>query len=181
MLQMGSLQPDVTRPAQTHDSNALSEMVPSMLAREDLTRANSLRLFLLSPVPQGVILLQWAKCDGASRMATGVRTERSRWAYLAVCGRGLDLDHLVCPEVLGRSPAEAFVPLPCLALGALTITQLVVLGPAKEQAKLALEAGPDPRATRKSAVKNVVLPLDMVDNSTSLCERMSSGFSLHSA
>lgn len=31
------------------------------------------------------------------------------------------------------------------------------------------------------AAKVRVLPLDIVDNSTSLCERMSSGFSLHSA
>lgn len=59
-------------------------------------------------------------------MATRLRTERSRRAYLTVCGRELDLDHLICPVVNGWSPTAAGVAFRAHCLLVLPIDEKVV-------------------------------------------------------
>lgn len=103
MLQMRSLQPNITGPAQTHASNALGDG-PLNAGSFSIDLGKFLGLLLFSPSHQGEVLLLWANRHGTGRMADRLRTERARWAHLAVFRRELDLDHLVGPVV--NSPHE---------------------------------------------------------------------------
>jgi hypothetical protein len=125
MLQMRSLQPNITRPAQTHHSNALGDG-PLKADSSGINLGKFLGLFLLSPSHQGQILLLRANGHGTARVADRLRTERSRRAHLSVYGRELDLDDLVFAVVNGRRPTAAGVALRARCLLVLPIDEKVV-------------------------------------------------------
>src|SRR6266567_591646 len=106
---MRSLQPNGSRTAQSHDRNPLGD--GSLNARSrSLDLGKFLRLFLLSPVHQSLVLLPRTNRHGSACMANGLGTTRSRRTQLAVCCRELDLDHLVLPVVNSWCPTDAGVP-----------------------------------------------------------------------
>ena len=125
MLQMGSLQPNIARTAQTHDSNPVRNgaLNPRSLG---IGVGEFLGCFPLSPLLQGQVLLLWTNRHGAACMATGMGTQRARRAHLAVCGGELDLDHLVGPVVNGRSPTAAGASLRAGGLLVLPIDEKVI-------------------------------------------------------
>ena len=145
MLQMGSLQPNIARTAQTHDSNPVRNgaLNPRSLG---IGVGEFLGCFPLSPLLQGQVLLLWTNRHGAACMATGMGTQRARRAHLAVCGGELDLDHLVGPVVNGRSPTEAFASLRARGLLVLPIDEKVIGIEASRLASLAIDGsgGLDP-------------------------------------
>src|SRR5260221_10602025 len=106
VLQMRSLLPDIPGAAQTLRANPLGNGALNTRSL-GIDLGKFLGRFPLSPLFQGEVLLLRTNRDGATRMANGVRTQRARRAPLAVCCRELDLDHLVCPVVNGRSPTAA--------------------------------------------------------------------------
>ncbi len=122
---MDSRQSNRARPAQTHDSNPVRNgaLNPRSLG---IGMGEFLGRFPLSPLLQGQVLLLWTNRHGAACMATGVGTQRASRAHLAVCGGELDLDHLVGPEVLGRSPTAAGASLRARSLLVLPIDKKVI-------------------------------------------------------